>query len=124
MMGKGDRKVIIIGAGLTGLRIGQILASAGMQIELIETQPTVGGMLQTVERSYMGDCYMFDLGPHLFFEEYASVYESLLGNGSDDQLTVVKGHFVIKVGDETLLYPLKMMNMLARLPLSLTQRII
>ncbi|MDQ1336015.1 MAG: hypothetical protein QG552_2965 [Thermodesulfobacteriota bacterium] len=123
-MGKGDRKVIIIGAGLTGLRIGQILASAGMQIELIETQPTVGGMLQTVERSYMGDCYMFDLGPHLFFEEYASVYESLLGNGSDDQLTVVKGHFVIKVGDETLLYPLKMMNMLARLPLSLTQRII
>jgi len=123
-MGKVGRRVIIIGAGLAGLRMGQLLTSKGIRVELVEAQPTVGGMLQTVERSYMGDRYLFDLGPHLFFKEYASTYASLLENGRDGQLTVVKGHFVIKVANKTLLYPLKIRNMLARLPLSLTQRIL
>jgi len=119
-----NKKVVIIGAGLAGLRIGQILESKGIQVELIESQSSVGGMLQTVQRSYMGDCYRFDLGPHLFFKEYASVYEDLLKNVNGEHLDVVEGNFVIKVKDRTLLYPLKIMNMLARLPVSFTQKII
>lgn len=123
-MGTLIKRVIIIGAGLAGLRIGHILASKGMQVELVEAQPNVGGMLQTVERYYMGDCFRFDLGPHLFFKEYASIYESLLLNGSGDRLNVVEGHFVIKVRDRTFLYPLKIMDMLTRLPISFTKQVV
>ena len=123
-MSSKTKKVVIIGAGMAGLRIGQILTSKGMQVELVESRASVGGMLQTIERSYMGDLYRFDLGPHLFFKEYASVYKDLLKNVNGEYLESVEGDFVIKVKDRTLLYPLKIMNMLARLPVSFTQKII
>lgn len=123
-MDRDNRKIVILGAGLAGLRIGQILASKGMKVELVELQPSVGGMLQTVQRSCQGETYRFDLGPHLFFKEYASVYEPLLNNGIGDKLNIIKGDFVIKVQDRTLLYPLKTMNMISCLPLTLTRRII
>jgi len=123
-MSSDNRKVVILGAGLAGLRIGQILASKGIEVELVESQPTVGGMLQTVHRSYQGEDYRFDMGPHLFFKEYASIYESSLKSAIGDKLKIVEGDFVIKVQDRTLLYPLKTLNMIARLPLTLTRRII
>jgi len=123
-MGKSDRKIVIIGAGLAGLRIGQLLAIEGMNVEILESGAVVGGMLQTVQKLFMGDCYRFDLGPHLFFKEYASVYESLLKNAGGESLDLVQGEFIIKIKDKELLYPLKTMNMLGRLPISFTKRII
>jgi len=123
-MGNKDRKVVVIGAGLAGLRTGQILSSKGMSVEILEADHAVGGMLQTIQKTYTGDCYRFDLGPHLFFKEYASVYESLLQRSGGESLNLIQGEFIIKVKDRELLYPLKTMNMLARLPIPFTQKII
>jgi protoporphyrinogen oxidase len=123
-MDKENKKVVIIGAGLAGLRIAQILARKGLVVELVESHSSVGGMLRTIERFCMGDDYRFDLGPHLFFKEYLSVYESLLGAQKGGYLTPVEGDFVITVRGRALLYPLKIMNMLTNLPVSLTRKIV
>jgi protoporphyrinogen oxidase len=51
-------RYFIIGAGLSGLRIGQLLASDGRKVEIFETDREVGGLMQTERR---GD-FLFDIG--------------------------------------------------------------
>ena len=52
--------VIIIGAGLGGLECGYILAKNGMKVTVLESEPQVGGCLQTFRRG----AALFDTGFH------------------------------------------------------------
>jgi phytoene desaturase len=55
-------RVIIIGAGPGGLATAMLLAKAGLEVTVIESQPRVGGRTSAIE----GDGYRFDLGPTFF----------------------------------------------------------
>ncbi|MBI5114893.1 FAD-dependent oxidoreductase [Candidatus Poribacteria bacterium] len=70
------KKIVILGAGLAGLRLGARLSEKGFQVELHEKESFVGGLLQTIERNG----FIFDLGPHIFFDEYLDYYQRLLGD--------------------------------------------
>ncbi len=62
--------VAIIGAGPAGLTAGYLLAKAGAQVTIFETDPVyVGGISRTVE--YKG--FRFDIGGHRFFSKSKEV---------------------------------------------------
>ncbi len=54
---------LIIGAGLTGLTAGTLLAEAGRPCVIVERESEPGGLC----RSFTLDGIVFDLGPHVFF---------------------------------------------------------
>ena len=56
-------KIVILGAGLTGLAAGYELAKAGHQVIVVEKEPSVGGLARTLEKE--GFC--FDTGPHRWY---------------------------------------------------------
>ena len=65
------KRVIIIGAGPGGLATAMLLAKAGLEVTVIESQPRVGGRTSAIE----GDGYRFDLGPTFFL--YPQILEEI-----------------------------------------------
>ena len=57
-----DGPVVIVGAGVTGLVTGHLLAEAGADVVIIEKLEDIGGLA----RSFVYDDYVFDCGPHRF----------------------------------------------------------
>ncbi len=67
-------KVVIIGAGVSGLTLGWKLAEAGMNVRIFESAPSAGGLAGTFRQ----DGYSLDIGPHSFFTEDSEVREMVL----------------------------------------------
>ena len=73
-------EVLIIGAGLAGLSAGYHAEQRGIDYEILEAGPTVGGLSRTVER----DGFLFDFSGHLlhlkdpYFKEL--INDLLVGN--------------------------------------------
>jgi phytoene desaturase len=65
------KSVIIIGAGPGGLSTAMLLARAGLEVTVIESQPRVGGRTSAIE----GNGYRFDLGPTFFL--YPQILEEI-----------------------------------------------
>ncbi len=57
--------ITILGAGVTGLTVGYILAKQGIPVQVFESESQAGGMAVTLQR---GD-FRFDLGPHRFYTQ-------------------------------------------------------
>jgi protoporphyrinogen oxidase len=70
-----EKTIVILGAGLAGLRLGSHLAGQGFQVEMYDKNDFVGGLLQTIEK----DGFILDLGPHVLFSEHLDFYKRLLG---------------------------------------------
>jgi len=66
------KKVIIVGAGPGGLASAMLLAKTGVQVDVFEQKPYVGGRTSTLE---LDGGYRFDLGPTFFL--YTRVLEEL-----------------------------------------------
>ena len=64
-------RVIIVGAGPGGLATAMLLAKAGLEVTVIESQPRVGGRTSAIE----SNGYRFDLGPTFFL--YPQVLEEI-----------------------------------------------
>ena len=72
-------KVIILGAGLSGLSLAFFLQNNPQvdEIELIEQENVCGGLCRSIKK----DGYLYDIGPHVLFskdKEALSVLESVL----------------------------------------------
>ena len=59
------RRVIILGAGISGLSGAWRLSNSGVQVDIFESSLSVGGLAATVRQ----DSYCLDIGPHSFFSE-------------------------------------------------------
>lgn len=56
------KKIIIVGAGPGGLAAALLLAKSGMEVEILERLPRVGGRTSTMQL----DGFSFDVGPTFF----------------------------------------------------------
>lgn len=97
----------IIGTGLSGLRIGQLLASDGKQVKIFETDGEVGGLMKTEKR----DGFLFDIGPHIFFRDYAEEYQRLIG----DDLHNLKVLYGVGFNGKDIISPIRPTNLLKNL---------
>ena len=101
------KKYYIIGAGLSGLRIGQLLASAGNIVEVFEKDRAVGGLMKTERK----DDFLFDIGPHIFFQEHADEYRDLIG----DDLHNIKVLYGIGFNGKDIVSPIRPANLIKNL---------
>jgi protoporphyrinogen oxidase len=73
-----QRPVVVIGAGPAGLTAALQLAQLGVPVLVVEANPRVGGLAQTIE--YKG--FRFDIGGHRFYTKVPAVrdlWRSMLG---------------------------------------------
>jgi protoporphyrinogen oxidase len=109
-------KVVIIGAGLLGLRIADLLLQKRYKVELVESSHNTGGICGTFKRNFDGKDYYFDYGPHLFFEDFKQDYQELIG----DDLQYITDNFSMVINNKRFSYPLKIKEMLKNLPLQIS----
>lgn len=71
----GNKKVILVGAGLGSLASALRLSYVGYQVEILEKQPTAGGRLNILQK----DGFTFDVGPSFFSMsyEFVELFESI-----------------------------------------------
>lgn len=69
-----DARVIILGAGISGLSLAWRLGGAGVQVHVLESDKTVGGLAGTQRE----DGYCLDVGPHSFFSDDTEILETVL----------------------------------------------
>jgi len=105
-------KVLIIGAGPAGLSCGYELAKAGIEVEVYEASPFVGGMA----RSFDLWGQRVDIGPHRFFSSEKHINEFFTTLVKDDY-TMVNRLTRIYYRNRFFHYPIKLFNVLRNLPL-------
>ncbi len=96
---------VVLGAGLTGLSAGSVLARTGFNVKVIEADTTVGGLSKTIHRNG----FRFDLGGHRFFtidEKLNRFVHDLM----QDELITVSRSSKIFMRDKFLDYPLRPAN--------------
>lgn len=68
-------KVIILGAGITGLSLAWKLSSQGVEVCVFESNDVIGGLSGTLRE----DGYCMDVGPHWFYSNDTEIRETVLG---------------------------------------------
>lgn len=104
--------ITIIGAGLSGLTAGYVLAKANQPCRIFEREPFIGGLARTVA---FRD-YLFDLGGHRFYTKLPDVQEfveELLG----EDLIAVNRSSSIYLRGRLIAYPLRALNAMLSLGL-------
>ncbi|NVM16800.1 MAG: phytoene desaturase [Candidatus Lokiarchaeota archaeon] len=87
MKQKEGRKVIVIGAGFTGLASAAILADAGYEVILLEKNDRPGGRAMVWEENG----YTFDMGPswYMMIEAYENLF-SYIGKKPEDYYNTIR----------------------------------
>ena len=111
-----DAHIVVLGGGFTGLRIAYLLDKLGYRITLVDRLETLGGMVQTFAYEYEGRRFLFDFGPHLFFQDYVAEYRELIGN----DLLSLSDRFAMCTQDGILSYPLRPLELLTTVGLCKT----
>lgn len=63
------RRAVVLGAGPAGLSAAWKLGEGGVDVEVFEAEPYVGGLARTIRR----DGYLFDFGPHRFHTDNPAI---------------------------------------------------
>ena len=104
------QQVVILGAGFSGLSLAWRLSGRGVNVMVLESGETVGGLAGTLKE----DGYCMDVGPHSFFTEDDSIRDAVLGlfgNRLSAQPRQVKFYYEGKYLD----YPLTAYNVLVQM---------
>ncbi|WP_147803866.1 flavin monoamine oxidase family protein [Alkalicoccus halolimnae] len=73
-----NKPVVIIGAGLSGLRAASLLAAKGIKCQVLEARDRVGGRVLSRSDPARPDLGTFDLGPTWFWPQYERSITSLV----------------------------------------------
>jgi len=114
---KKPNKVVILGAGPSGLTLGLRLSEKGIPVEIIEQDDRVGGLCKSIP---FNECY-FDLGGHRFVTKDKDVQVFLEGLMGDD-LLVRPRKSVIFLRDKVLDYPVSAKDIVAKLGMGFSIR--
>ena len=73
-----NNPVIIVGAGLSGLRAASLLTEQGIKCRVLEARDRIGGRVLSASDANRPDLGRFDLGPTWFWPQYESHISSLV----------------------------------------------
>ncbi|MFT4579040.1 MAG: protoporphyrinogen oxidase [Nitrospinales bacterium] len=101
-------RVIILGAGATGLSAGLRFVNRGYEVFILEKADHAGGLAKTITR---GD-YRLDIGPHHLFSQNEAILKEIIDLFEKDELTVFNRDARLYFHDRYLDYPLTAKNVL------------
>ncbi len=81
-----EKRILIVGAGISGLTIGNILSKAGIKVTILEKENQIGGLARSVKY----DGFTFDFGPHCIFENQGKAGKFIKELLKDELLVVPK----------------------------------
>ena len=81
-MNIGDKKVVILGAGISGLAVAEKLSSQDYAVDVIEKSHQVGGICA----SFQHNNFVLDYGPHKFYTTIDGIY--------NDFFRITKGKYL------------------------------
>ncbi|WP_406944158.1 flavin monoamine oxidase family protein [Halobacillus sp. SY10] len=70
--------VVIVGAGLSGLRAASLLAAQGVECKVLEARDRIGGRVLSTSDPNRPDLGKFDLGPTWYWPQYESTITNLV----------------------------------------------
>lgn len=105
------KKVVILGAGITGLACAWKLAESGLDVEIIEKEPRLGGLASSVNVNG----YTFDYGPHAFHTTDDGLLQTFLSIVGKENIITKKKWVKIKFQGKYYDYPLKAQDVFFRL---------
>lgn len=105
------KNIVILGGGFAGLRIAYLLNNLGYHVSIIEKNQKIGGMVQTYEYKNERERFLFDFGPHLFFDDYLKEYRDLLGT----DLLGLSSRFCMYTNNAILSYPIRPIEMFTKM---------
>ncbi len=89
------KKVTILGAGITGLSLGDYLSEKGFEVEILEKSETIGGMA----KSFKYKNNILDFGPHKIYTQIPGVIEEFKKiSGKGNLLRVEKKNSLYLLG--------------------------
>jgi heterodisulfide reductase subunit A-like polyferredoxin len=66
MSGNGSGSVLVVGGGIAGIQASLDLAEAGFRVNLVESSPTIGGVMAQLDKTFpTNDCSMCIMSPKL-----------------------------------------------------------
>ena len=110
-----NKKIIILGGGISGLTVAWRLQELGFQAEVCESNEFVGGLAGTVRPE--DGRYCLDFGPHFFITQKQEIVERITDLLADDVLSFERSAQLYVLG-RFLDYPLSAKNVLLNFPLS------
>ena len=73
-----NKPVVIVGAGLSGLRAASLLNAQGIKCMVLEARDRIGGRILSTSNTNRPDLGKFDLGPTWFWPQYESTITNLV----------------------------------------------
>ncbi|MED4206928.1 flavin monoamine oxidase family protein [Neobacillus mesonae] len=70
--------IVIVGAGLSGLRAASLLTAKGIKCRILEARDRIGGRVLSISDSNRPDLGKYDLGPTWFWPQYESTISNLV----------------------------------------------
>jgi len=109
------KKIIIIGAGVSGLSVAWELSNLGYKTTIIESDKQVGGLAKSV----VVDDYILDIGPHSFFTEDKEVYDRVISlfKGEESAMPYSKRSVKMYFRGKYVDYPLSVKSVLFQMGL-------
>lgn len=80
------KKILILGAGITGLSAAWKLSEKGYDVEILEMDSLVGGLAKTIKFKNS----LVDIGPHSFFSENKEIYDTVKSLFKDEPQEIPK----------------------------------
>ncbi len=77
-----EKKVIVIGAGVTGLSAAYKLSNKDYDVTVLEASPYIGGLAGTIKK----DNYLIDMGPHLFYTEDKDILDFMIRTVGEENI--------------------------------------
>ncbi|HCU80892.1 MAG: hypothetical protein CL789_04450 [Chloroflexi bacterium] len=110
-----NKKIVILGGGISGLTVAWRLQELGFQTEVCESNEFVGGLAGTVRPE--DGRYCLDFGPHFFITQKQEIVERITDLLADDVVSFERSAQLYVQG-RFLDYPLSAKNVLLNFPLS------
>lgn len=108
-----DKKVLVLGGGITGLGAAWKLSEKGIHVEVIEAKKNeIGGLSATVKNGP----YRLDYGPHFFLSEKPKLVEKITAL-FEEELPTFKRSAQIYFNGRFYNYPLTARNVLLQMPI-------
>lgn len=108
--------IIIVGGGISGLTIGNLLSGSGYKVIIIEKESQIGGLAKSFR---YGD-FTFDIGPHRFFTHNPKVLK-FIRNVKGSDYKVISRNSAVHMRGRYYKWPLQP-EMLFHLPIELTMK--